>query len=186
VEIAQKKGWDVKDFKFVAANDQQGQVQMLGSGNAQAISLAPPLEVSAQRAGGHVILDLAQEHIPLQLIGAVTSKAWVAQNRPKAIAVLKATIEAINRWKTDAEFTKGVIKKYLKEDDEAFVDSAYSHFVPVWTKVPYPSKEGFDAQVRQVSAINAAAKDVKSDDCMDASLVKEIEDSGFIKQVYGS
>jgi ABC-type nitrate/sulfonate/bicarbonate transport system substrate-binding protein len=186
VDLAQKRGWNIEDFKFVAANDQPGQVQMLGSGNAQAISVSPPVEVSAVRAGGHVILDLTKEQIPLQQIGIVLTKSWLAKNRDKALNALKATIEAEHRWKTDPAFTKGVIKKWLKEDDQAFIDSGYDNFKDVWTTVPYPSREGFLEQVREVSSLNPAVRDVNVDQCMDMSLVKELEDSGFIKQVYGS
>jgi ABC-type nitrate/sulfonate/bicarbonate transport system substrate-binding protein len=186
VSLAAKKGWKLEDFKFVNANNQPGQVQMLSSGNAQATSISPPFEVSAVHAGAHVIEDLSQEHIALQLIGIVVTRSWLAQNRPKALSAVKATIEAVNRWKTDATFTKGVIKKWLKEDDQEVVDSAYSHFVDVWPKAPYPTKEGMAAQVSQVGSVTPDVKGVNPDECIDSSVVKELEDSGFIKQVFGS
>jgi hypothetical protein len=38
----------------------------------------------------------------------------------------------------------------------------------------------------EVSAQNSKAKDLDVDKLIDASVVKELEDSGFIKQIYGS
>jgi len=47
-------------------------------------------------------------------------------------------------------------------------------------------KEGFAEQIREVSTVTPEAKNVTPDECMDNSFVKKLEDSGFIKQVFGA
>jgi NitT/TauT family transport system substrate-binding protein len=183
--LAQKQGWKVEDFKFVAANDAPGQVTLVQQGGAQALAVSPPNDVLAQKIGCHMLLDETQYHEPEQQVGMVLGKAYLAQNRPLALNVLKATIEAIHRWKTDPAFAKKVIQKYLKQDDPAYIETGYSAYVNLFPQVPYPTKEGFAAVIEEVATQTPAAKSVTPDQCMDSSLVKELEDSGFIKQIYG-
>ena len=50
--------------------------------------------------------------------------------------------------------------------------------------MPYPSREGMAKVIVEVSSQNPKAKDLNVDQLMDLSVVKELEDSGFIKQIY--
>jgi len=185
--LAQKQGWQVDEFKFVNANDSQGQVTILARGDVQAIAVSPPNDVLAQEKGGaHLVLDEATYHLPSQQVGMSVLRSYLAQNRATALNVAKATVEAIHRWRTDPAFAKNVIKKYLKQDDQAFIDNGYDAYAPLFPEVPYPTKEGFTATIEEVVGQQPAAKNVTADQCMDTSLVKELEDSGFIKQIYGS
>jgi NitT/TauT family transport system substrate-binding protein len=183
--LAQKQGWKTEDFKFAAANDAPGQITLIQQGSAQALAVSPPNDVLAKKIGAHLLLDEYQYHEPEQQVGMVLPRAYLAQNRQTALNVLKATVEAIHRWKTDPAFAKGVIKKYLKQDDQDYIDTGYSAYVDVFPQVPYPSKEGFAATIEQVATQTPAAKSITADECMDSSLVKELEDSGFIKSIYG-
>jgi len=185
-KLAQKQGWKVEDFTFVNANDTAGQVTILGRGDVSAIAVSPPNEVLAEKVGAHMVVDQADYHVPSQQVGMSHLRPYLAQNRPTALNVAKATVEAIHRWKTDPAFAKGVIKKYLKQDDQAFIDHGYDAYAPLFPRVPYPSKEGFVGTIEEVSTQTPAAQSVTADQCIDNSLVKELEDSGFINQIYGA
>jgi NitT/TauT family transport system substrate-binding protein len=184
--LASRKGWKLEDFKFAAANDTPGQVGLLANGQVDAIAVSPPNDVLAQKVGAHLVLDEAEYHLPNQAVGMSMPRTYLAQNRPKALAVAKATVEAIHRWKTDPPFAKNVIKKYLKQDDQAFIDSGYEAYARMFQDKPYPSTAGFESVIEEVSAQTPAAKSVKPEQCMDTSLMKELEDSGFLKQIFGA
>jgi ABC-type nitrate/sulfonate/bicarbonate transport system substrate-binding protein len=183
--LANKKGWKLEDFKFAAANDAPGQVALMSSGQASAIALSPPNDVLAQKIGAHLVLDEAEYHAPNQAVGMSLPRGYLAQNREKALNVAKATIEAIHRWKTDAPFAKNVIKKYLKQDDQAFIDSGYNGYLNLFQEKPYPSVPGFESVIEEVANQQLAAKSVTPQQCMDTTIMKELEDSGFLKQVFG-
>ncbi|MFI5266920.1 MAG: ABC transporter substrate-binding protein [Chloroflexota bacterium] len=184
--LAQKQGWKMEDFQFVNAGDSQGQVTLLQKGAVQGTALSPPQDLQAQQVGAHLLLDEAQYNQPEQQLGVALPLAYIAKNRTTALNVLKATIEAIHRWKTDAPFAKGVIKKYLKNDDQAYIDAGYSAYTPLFLQAPYPNAQGFQAVIDEVATQQPQAKNVTPAQCMDTSLLKELEDSGFIKQLYGS
>ena len=185
--LAEKKGWKPTDFQYAPAGNPPGQVALMSRGDAQASAFSPPNDVLAKEKGGaHLVLDEAQFHVPAQQTGMVLFKSYLAQNRPTALNVMKASVEAIHRWKTDPAFAKGVIKKYLKQSDQAYIDEGYSAYTDLWPEEPYPSREGFVEVIKEVGTQNSKAKAVSPDECIDNSLVKELVDSGFIKQVFGS
>ncbi|MFI5270285.1 MAG: ABC transporter substrate-binding protein, partial [Chloroflexota bacterium] len=183
--IIGKYGWKDNDLKFLPAKDVAGQVAVLQRGDAQAIAVGPPNNVLAERVGAHEILDTAKMGIPSQQNGITISRKLLATKRATIVNVVKAAIEGIHRWKTDPAFAKDVIKKYLKESDQRFIDVGYEAYVDIFPKVPYPTREGLTEIIRQVSIDNPKAKGLTFDQLTDISLVKELEDSGFISQVYG-
>jgi NitT/TauT family transport system substrate-binding protein len=185
--MANRQGWKIEDFKFVNANDTPGQVTLLSQGGVQAISVSPPNDVQAEKnAKAHLVVDEADWKVPSQQVGMSLMRSYLAQNRATALNVAKATVEAIHRWKTDPEFAKKVIAKYLKSDDQAYIDAGYNAYAPLFPDTPYPTKEGFAGTIEEVATQTPAAKSVTPEQCMDTSLVKELEDSGFIKQIFGS
>ena len=183
--VIEHQGWTQDDLKFVNANDVAGQVGLLQQGQVAAIAVSPPNDVLALKAGAHQVLDTATLHEPEQNVGFGTTRAYLDANRPAVTAIVKASIEALARWHKDAAFTKGVIQKYLQSDDQQFTDVGYEAYGPVWPKAPYPSREGMQKVIDEVATQNPKAADLDVDKLMDTSVVKELEDAGFIKQIYG-
>ncbi len=183
--IAARQGWKITDLNFVSATDVPGQVTLLKTGNVQAIAVSPPNNILALKAGGHEILDTAIFNEPEQQVGIAAARKYLADNRPAALATVKASIEAIARWKKDPAFVKDVIKKYLKNDDQQFLDVGYSAYVDTFPEAPYPTEPGFARVIEQVTTQNPKAKDLKPAQLVDNSFVRELESSGFIKQIYG-
>jgi NitT/TauT family transport system substrate-binding protein len=184
--IIAKYGWKDNDLKFLPAKDVAGQVSVLQRGDAQAIAVGPPNDVLAERVGAHQVLDTAGMGIPSQQNGITLSRKLLAAKRPAIMNVVKASIEGIHRWKTDPAFAKSVIAKYLKTEDQRVIDVGYEAYADVYPKVPYPSREGLAEIVKQVSIDNPKAQGLTYEQLTDITLVKELEDSGFIAQVYGS
>ncbi len=183
--IAAKQGWKLDDLKFVSANDVPGQVALLKTNNVQAIAVSPPNNVLALQAGAHEILDTAVYSEPEQNVGIATTRKYLTENRAAVLGVVKASVEAMARWKKDPAFVKDVIKKYLKTDDPQFLDVGYSAYTNAFPQAPYPSEAGLARVIEQVSSGTPKAKDLKPAQMIDRSFVQELETSGFVKQIYG-
>lgn len=182
--VIEHQKWGADDVKFVNANDVAGQVGLLQQGQVQAIAVSPPNDVLARQAGAHLLLDTATLNVPEQNVGIGVPRAYLQANRPTVTSVVKASVEAMARWKKDAAFTKAVIGKYLQTDDPQFIDDGYDAYGPLWPQAPYPSREGMLKIIDEVATQNPKARELNVDQLIDASVVKELEDSGFIKQVY--
>ena len=184
--VVKKQGWAQDDLKYVNANDVAGQVGLLQQGQVAAISVTPPNDVLALKAGAHQVLDTATLNIPQQNVGFAVLRTYLQENRPAVVAIMKATIEAMARWKKDAAFTKGVIQKYLESTDPQFTDVGYAAYAPVWPRAPYVNRDGLKQVIEEVAVQNPKANDLSVDRLIDDSVVKELEDSGFIKQIYSA
>ena len=182
--VIERQNWGADDVKFVNANDVAGQVGLLQQGQVQAIAVSPPNDVLARQAGAHLLLDTATLNVPEQNVGFGVPRAYLQDNRAAVTSVVKASIEAMARWKKDAAFTKRVIQKYLQTEDAQFTDNGYEAYGPLWPQAPYPSRDGMRKVIDEVSAQNPKAKELNVDQLIDTSVVKELEDSGFIKQIY--
>jgi len=182
--IVTRNGMKMDDIKFVSANDVPGQVTLLKSGNVQAIAVSPPNNITALQAGGHEILDTATFDDPEQNVGIAVTREYLTKNRAAVTGIVKASIEAIARWKKDPAFAKGVIAKYLKNNDPQFLDVGYSAYVDVFPQAPYPSDAGVQKVIEEVTTQNPKAKDLKPAQLIDRSIVQELESSGFIAPLF--
>jgi ABC-type nitrate/sulfonate/bicarbonate transport system substrate-binding protein len=184
--VMQHQGWSEGDLSFIPGSDVNGQVALLQKGDVKAIAVSPPNDVLASKIGAHMILDTATLNEPEQNVGVAVTRAYLSENRASVTNVLKASVEAMARWKKDPAFTKGVIQKYLESSDPQFTEVGYSAYAPVWPQAPYPSREGLAKVIEEVASQNPKAKDLQVDQLLDTSVVKELEDSGFIRQIYSS
>src|SRR5581483_3727287 len=178
-------GWSPNDVQVVQAGSQSGQLTMLKQGLAQAAPFTLPNNVLAEEIGMHEVLSQKGTGEDEQGPGVVVSRSYLKDHRPEVLNVLKASVEAMARWKSDPAFTKQVLSKYLKIEDQRYLDEAVSGYAEIWPKAPYPSAKAMQVSIDHVTPSNPAAKNVKPEQLIDTSLVKELEDSGFIKQVYG-
>jgi NitT/TauT family transport system substrate-binding protein len=184
--VLQRQGWSADAITFVNANDVMGQVGLLQQGQVSAIAVSPPNDVLATEIGAHLVLDTATLNEPEQNVGFGVPRAYLQSNREAVTSMIKASVEAMARWTKDAAFTKSVIQKYLESTDPQFTEVGYSAYAPLWPRAPYPSRDGMQMVIEEVAAQNPKASDLKVDALIDTSVVKELEDSGFIAQIYGS
>ncbi|MBV8084896.1 MAG: ABC transporter substrate-binding protein [Chloroflexi bacterium] len=183
--MAKGLGWGSNDVKVVSAGSQAGQITMLSQGIAQAAPFTLPNNILAEEQGMHDILPESGATGEEQGPGVVVSRAYLKDHRTQVLDVIKASVEAMHRWKTDPTFTRTVLSKYLKIDDQRYLDEAIAGYASIWPQAPYASTEGMQVSIDHVAPSNPKAKNVTPDQLIDTSLVKELEDSGFIKQIWG-
>lgn len=121
---------------------------------------------------------------PLPFICAVTTKSYLAKNRNTVKRVLMALIDASHYFKTHKEETQKIIAKYLHGANKAYLDSSYESTAKILERVPYTSREGMKIQLEEALKQSPGSK-VTVDSLIDDSIVREIENEGFIDKVYG-
>ena len=70
--------------------------------------------------------------------------------------------------------------------DSSLMNSTYDDYsqrlVPA---VPYPTAPGIQTIIDHLGKTRPEARGVNPNDLIDSSILKEIEDSGFVKKMYG-
>lgn len=133
-----------------------------------------------------ILADMADlpKPYPLPFICAVTTKSYLAKNRPVVKRVLMALIEAAHYFKTNREETQRIVAKYLRGANKAYLDSSYQSTTKILERVPYTSREGMKIQLDDALK-QAPGSKITVDNLIDDSIVREIEKEGFIDKVYG-
>lgn len=157
------------------------------AGRIDAGVLSPPTTLQAREAGFRQLVDIGALGIEYAYNGVVTTRAFQKQNADLVENVVKALIEGVHRFKTDAAFGKAVIAKRASLTEQPLIDETYNAFAKIYLKEPpTPTDGGIKTVIEElVNANNPKAKDATPSSFYDLSVLKKLQDSGFIKQITG-
>jgi ABC-type nitrate/sulfonate/bicarbonate transport system substrate-binding protein len=133
-----------------------------------------------------ILVDMADFEKPyaLPFICAVTTKTYLAKNRPVVKRGVMALIEAAHYFKTNKEGTQKIVARHLRGANKAYLETSYRSTAKILERVPYTTREGMKLQLDEALKQNPASK-VTADNLIDDSIVRELEKEGFIDKIYG-
>ena len=165
-------------------NDEALMASGIENGSLAGAMLAPPLLARNKDAGMYVLLDVSTLDFAYERLGMVTTRRFISEHRDVVLAVVKASLDSIHAMQNDPDGAQAVLAKYLSLDPVADADdlaSLYDIFVVRYLrKLPYPSEAGMQSVLQSVVVNNPSAASVTVEQAIDASLVREVEDSGFL------
>jgi ABC-type nitrate/sulfonate/bicarbonate transport system substrate-binding protein len=136
----------------------------------------------------HPIAIVDDLHLPAAYVTVATKRSYLTANRDAALQFLKALSKAIAAMKKDQDGTLAILAQYLLLDpvtDRASLEAAYINLVQNNIEsVPYPTAEGIQAEIDALLGENSQVATLKPEMVMDTSLVRELEESGWFKQLY--
>lgn len=172
-----------KDVKIIPAGGNPERFAALSKGLTQFTIMPEPFLTQAEKLGFRNLYNVADLKIPFWWNGVLSREAIVKTKRPLLLKLTRAMIEAIHIIKTEKEYAKSLFKKNLGVSDPEGLERAYKDYAAIFPEVPYPTPDGVKTMLDDlVKNPKAAAADPRS--FVDLSLVKEIEATGFIKQLY--
>ena len=88
----------------------------------------------------------------------------------------------MHRYSTDKEFSKRVLGKYFRSNDDQILEASWKDVAPNLSRVPRPSVKAIqfiiDGQFKDKSPLP------KPESFVDTTIVDQLERSGFIDSVY--
>ena len=172
-----------QDVKVLYLGGVREGLAALERGIVSATTISAPTTLMARRMGYKELLNFADLKIPYIQFGIVAHRAFLRQQPERMKAFLRGYLAAIKVVNEDSDTSKRALAKYLATSDGAILDEAYQAYRGIYPKVPYTTEE----QVRSILSVadhpKAAAADPK--EFFDNRFVKELEDTGFIKELYG-
>jgi len=176
-----------KDVALIQIGGEPEELLALHNKAVDAVILSEPFATAATRAGASVLADLSQLGVKYTMHGIGTRKSFIKANREIVVRFMKAYLEGIYVFKTNKEVALNVLKKYTRMDDLSLVETSYDEMSQrLIRRVPYPDREGIQTIIDQLAKTRPQMKTLNPDDFIDPSILKEIEDSGFIKKLYGN
>jgi NitT/TauT family transport system substrate-binding protein len=162
-----------KDVKIipVGAGDQERIQATVGRATVATV-LFPPWEVQAEKAGLKI---MSRSRIPSLNGGVNTTKALLSTKRPLVKTFLRAYREAARYAQTNKERSVLVLQKYLKIPDRSLAEHMYDVTMPYLELSLHPTAEAIQASLDIVAYANPKAKEAKTTDFWDTSLLKELD-----------
>jgi ABC-type nitrate/sulfonate/bicarbonate transport system substrate-binding protein len=115
-----------------------------------------------------------------------TTRRTISADRELVLCVLRGFIEAIHRFKTQASAIVPLLQEFLGFSDRRAVEHLHEYYASVLPVVPRPALFDGMQELRDLfSQRYPAAWKLQEDDIVDSSLIDDLEQSGFIAQLYG-
>ena len=124
-----------------------------------------------------------QKRFDFPYICATTTKSYLSRQRETVKKVVMAHIEATHFFKSRKEESKKIVSKYSRITNEAYLEDAYTASAKLYDMVPLVTRAGAETQIKDAVSRKPGAQ-LRIEDMVDDSIVRELEKSGFIDKVY--
>lgn len=180
------RGWGLKpdsDVPLIALTEVPNILTGLLAGQIDAGVMSPPTNTRAKAAGFTELLNLATDGPEWPSVAIAARADYLAANPTVGERLVRAYARGVQRFKADKAFAIGVLRKYLKLDDQAILEDTWTQYSRYYAEVPFVL--GMRNTLDSVAATRPEVKKLKMDDLIDASYVKKLDDAGFFKKLYG-
>ena len=104
------------------------------------------------------------------------------ENQPRHSAeFFRGYCEGLQRFVQDKNSAKKIIQKYTRDTAEDIIEATYQYAVDYVVRPPYPNREGIVETLKLNP--NTEAKKANPDQFLDSSIVRTLEDEGFLRQI---
>ena len=173
-----------KDVMILQLGDQTTRFAALTAGAVQATIISPPFDITAKRLGYHVLTEMVDLGLPYQHETVATSERFIKEHPETVRKFMQGFIAGIHLWMTDEKRTKEILAKRLRINDQEILDETYRAYKKLTEKKPYPTLKGIEFQIEDVAKRNPKAKGMKPEDFINITMLKELDQSGFIDGLY--
>ncbi len=171
-----------KDVTLRAVGATNLRVLVMKQGQAQFTVVSATEREEVEKLGFKVLVDLAGKRIPYPHAGLITSQKILREKHDAMLRFGRSTVEAIHYFKTQKAPTIAVLKKYARTDPTT-LETAYAYLRTSIPDLPYPTLEGMKTFISEAGRTQPAIAKADPASFVDTSIVKAVEDEGFLKRL---
>jgi NitT/TauT family transport system substrate-binding protein len=183
----QKLGLGPKDVSLIVVGGTSERIASLRLGKIHGTLFSPPQNITAQREGFNALADVAELGLSFVHIGVATTQNFIRDNPETLRRYVRSHLEAIALMKTDRELAVRTLGKYIGQIKERDVlVKSYESAAPDnrLSRKQYPNLAGLQMALDLVAEDNPKAKSAKPEDFIDSRFIKELDDKGYIENLY--
>lgn len=171
-----------RDITMVQTGGPAETVAAIATGKIHAAALSPPATLQAKKAKLRELLDMSRLDAEYHINGVVTTRKYLKTNEDTVRRFMRAYIEGAARGQRDRNFAIKTMSKIFRTDDRELLDESYDLIIKSnFVVPPYPSLPGIASLLKGLEPSNPKAKNSKAEEHADARIVRELDQSGFIK-----
>lgn len=183
------KRWNMtpNDVQILQVGSSPNMLASMDKGGLDAAVITIPSMFVAEDRGYRVLLDLGDSDIYYLQTMVATTRGFIKSHRDKVVRFLKGYLEGIAYFKQNRRESLDVVKKKLRLEasQERNLERAFDLLnAKYYETLPYPSLRGVETVLGFVEKDHPRAKTADPKSFVDESLLREIEQSGFVKTLY--
>jgi len=175
-----------RDITMVQTGGPAEGLSAMAAGKITAAALTPPGTLQARKLKFKLLFDLTKLDAEYHINGVVTTRKFLRSSEDIVRRFLRAYVEGAARGQKDKNFALKVIGKYFRTDDREILEESYETTIKSNFAIPpYPSIPGVASLIQELEKQNPKAKGAKPEEFADGRLMRELDQSGFVKSVLG-
>jgi NitT/TauT family transport system substrate-binding protein len=181
----QRMGMSPSDVTILQLGEQSTRLLAMKAGQLEAAVVLPPITTMAQREGMRVLMDMSELGAEFQITGLASSQSFINKKRASAMNLIRAFVEGIHFYKTRKKESMAIIARYMRTNDMEAVEATWDYFAnKIVPRKPYPTAQGIRALLELAAKERPEAAKVPPERIMNVSLLKELDDTGYIDKLY--
>lgn len=183
--IFKSLGLSETDVTIVQIGDNPSRMAAMKSNAIQATVFTSPNTVRAKKAGFRSIVDAYKLGLKFHGSGIAAAGPFLRDRRPVVEQFMRGFLEGVAFAKQHKEESIRLIMDFMKLKDRDEAEETYQVIIQeIQPRKPYPLKEGVETVLRNIESTIPKAKTVKAEDLIDDSVLRRIDQSGFIDSLY--
>ena len=171
-----------RDVTMIQTGGPAETVTAMAAGRVNAAAISPPATLQAKRLKLKDLMDLTTLDVEYHVNGVVTTRRYLKANEDITRRFLRAYTEGAVRGMKDKAFAIKTMGKYFRTDDKEVLDETYELSIKNgFTVPPYPA--GIAGLLQDLEKTTPKAKTAKPEEFIDNRLVREMDQSGFVKSL---
>lgn len=180
--------WSVRRQRNFAVMQMGGMPELLAAlrtGALDAAILNAELTILARKEGFKQLADLSKIGISFPTSSVCTTRSFIKRRENTVRKFIRAFVEGVHFAKTQRAAGVQVLKKYLRNDDTAFVNDLYDLYILQHVpRVPKPSPESVKTVMDQMAETNPQVTNLRPEQFIDLRFFEELEKEGFIQRLW--
>jgi len=181
-------GMDARRDKvtMLQVGNQAARVASLQTGGSDAVIVNPGLATTLRERGFNVLADFTELPIPYpQQVLAVRER--ILKSDADLIERILKSVAAGTAYTWDPrnkERVKTVLARYLRLESVARAEEHYQSALKVLPKKPYVDMTGISSMIEFMAESDPLVSKVKAEEVIDHAILKKLDASGFLDQLY--
>jgi NitT/TauT family transport system substrate-binding protein len=173
------------DVTIVQIGDNPSRLAALKSNAIHSTVFTTPNTVRARKAGFVSMVDAYKLGLKFHGSGIAASGAFLRDRRPVVEDFFKGFLEGVAYAKQNKEESIRLIGEFLRLSERDEAEETYQVIIQnIQPRKPYPAKEGVETVLRNLESTIPKAKAAKAEDLVDDSVLRKLDQSGFIDALY--
>ena len=173
-----------KDVAIVQVGSSPVRMAALANGVADGTALTFEEMMVAKKMGFNVMLNIMDFGVESLNSDVVTTRRFMRDSRETVQRFIKGMIKGVSFFAANKKFSMDVIGRYTKSNDTEKIEYGYDYAAKIFLKKPYPPIKGIQLSLEEIGERTPSAKTANPEQFIDISIVKELDQSGYIDALY--